>query len=253
MAEEIRSFQRLQHAFAASIRDPENEPGPQGVPAQRMQIYRQLVFNNLKSFLATGFPVVKATLGDKAWPALIKDFLRRHHSKTPYLFEISEEFLAYLQNERGTTETDPPFLLELAHYEWVEQALLISDAELPAENPLLLDDPLSQTIYLSELAWPLAYRFPVHRIGPEYQPDCPPAEPTFLLVYRDRDDQVKFLEIGSGAYLLLETLRSEGPLQATVALTETAIAGSADQQDFTSSHRLLLADLAQRAVIGACG
>ena len=151
------------------------------------------------------------------------------------------------------TETDPPFLLELAHYEWVEQALLISDAELPAENPLLLDDPLSQTIYLSELAWPLAYRFPVHRIGPDYQPNCPPAEPTFLLVYRDRDDQVKFLEIGSGAYLLLETLRSEGPLQATVALAETEIAGSADQQDFTSSHRLLLADLAQRAVIGACG
>ena len=101
MAEEIRSFQRLQHAFAASIRDPENEPGPQGVPAQRMQIYRQLVFNNLESFLATGFPVVKATLGDKAWPALIRDFLRRHRSKTPYLFEISEEFLAYLQNERG--------------------------------------------------------------------------------------------------------------------------------------------------------
>ena len=96
--------------------------------------------------------------------------MRRHHSKTPYLFEISEEFLAYLQNERGTTETDPPFLLELAHYEWVEQALLISDAVLPAENPLLLDDPLSQTIYLSELAWPLAYRFPVHRIGPDYQP-----------------------------------------------------------------------------------
>ena len=123
MAEEIRSFQRLQHAFAASIRDPENEPGPQGVPAQRMQIYRQLVFNNLKSFLATGFPVVKATLGEKAWPALIKDFLRRHHSKTPYLFEISEEFLAYLQNERGQTDNDPPFLLELAHYEWVELAL----------------------------------------------------------------------------------------------------------------------------------
>ena len=74
MAEEIRSFQRSQHAFAASIRDPENEPGPQGVPAQRMQIYRQLVFNNLKSFLATGFPVVKATLGDEAWPAANQGF-----------------------------------------------------------------------------------------------------------------------------------------------------------------------------------
>jgi uncharacterized protein len=93
----------------------------------------------------------------------------------------------------------------------------------------------------------------VHRIGPDYRPNCPRVKPTFLLVYRDRDDQVKFLEIGSGAYLLLETRRSEGPLESTVALTETAATtSSADQQDFVSSSRLLLADLAQRAVIGGC-
>ena len=251
MVEEIPSFQRLQRAFAASVRDPENNSLPQGVPGQRMQIYRQLVYNNLDSFLGSGFPVLKTTLGEEMWAALILDFLRRHHSKTPYLFEISEEFLTYLQNERGQREDDPPFLLELAHYEWVELALAIAEAEPPAENPRLLEDPLSQTIYLSELAWPLAYRFPVHRIGPTLQPRSPPVEPTFLLVYRDRDDQVRFLEIGSGAYALLDVLRRQGPVDASAALTATAPTDkSVDPCALASSSRLLLADLAQRAVIG---
>ena len=48
MGNEMRPFQRLQHAFAASIRDPENNPQPKGLPAQRIQIYRQLVYSNLE-------------------------------------------------------------------------------------------------------------------------------------------------------------------------------------------------------------
>ena len=117
MPEATRPFQRLQYGFAASIRDPENQPRPQGVPAPRMQVYQELIYNNLESFLATGFPVLKATAGDAMWRALIRDFLRCHQSKTPYLAELGEEFLTYLQNERTQIESDPAFLLELAHYE----------------------------------------------------------------------------------------------------------------------------------------
>jgi uncharacterized protein len=253
MPEAVPPFQRLQYAFAASIRDPENQPRPPGVPAHRMQIYWKLAYNNLESFIASGFPVLKATLGEAMWQALIRDFLRCHQSKTPYLAEIGEEFLRYLQDERGEVDTDPPFLLDLAHYEWVELALLIAETVLPAETPALLEDPLSQTIYLSELAWPLAYRFPVHRIGPDFRPHCPPAEPSFLLVYRDRDDRVRFLEISSSIYLLLDLLRRKGPLDAAAALTEAgATITSGDYHAFISGSRALLAGLAKRAVIGAC-
>jgi uncharacterized protein len=158
---------------------------------------------------------------------------------------------SYLQDERGEVDTDPPFLLELAHYEWVELALLIAETALPAQTSALLEDPLSQTIYLSELAWPLAYRFPVHRIGPDFRPRCPPAEPTFLLVYRDRDDRVRFLEISSSIYLLLDLLRRKGPIDAAAALTEAAATmTSGDHSAFVSGSRRLLADLAQRRVIG---
>ena len=250
MPEPIRPFQRLQHAFAASIRDPENRPQPPGVLPQRMKVYQKLIYNNIASFIASGFPVLKATLGEAMWQALIRDFLRDHQSKTPYLAEIAEEFLMYLQDERVEVPTDLPFLLELAHYEWVEYALLLAEAVPPTEAPALIENPLSQKIYLSELAWPLAYRFPVHRIGHTFRPKRPPAQPSFLLLYRDRSERVRFLEISSAIYLLLDLLRNKGPIEATAAVTEiTAIIGPADRDAFVSGIRPLLADLAQRSVI----
>lgn len=252
MGEKLLPFQRLQQAFASAIRDPQNHTGLEAAAPQRVQIYRQLAYNNIESFLATGFPVVKAILGDAAWPALIRDFLRRRRCRTPYLFELGEEFLSYLQGERGQKEEDPPFLLELAHYEWVELALLIAQASPPEENPALLEEPLSQTIYLSDLAWPLAYRFPVHRIGPHYVPTAPPAEPTFLLVYRDRSDEVSFLEIGDGAYRLLDELQRTGPVEAAAALGATAGPDGLDAEASSFSPRALLIELAKLSVIGAC-
>ena len=187
-----------------------------------------------------------------AWPPLVRDFLRRRRCQTPYLFELGEEFLAYLQDERGRKEEDPPFLLELAHYEWVELALLIDGASPPEENPALVEEPLSHRIYLSELAWPLAYRFPVHRIGPDFLPAAPPAEPTFLLVYRDRSDEVNFLEIGAGAYQLLAALQQAGPIEASSFLSEIAPPGGLDEQGLSRERHALLIELAKLSVIGAC-
>ena len=66
------------------------------------------------------------------------------------------------------------------------------------------------TAVLSPLAWPLSYRFPVHRIRPDYQPASPPEEPTHLLVYRNRKDEVRFMELNAITRLLLQ-IRVERP------------------------------------------
>jgi uncharacterized protein len=47
---------------------------------------------------------------------------------------------------------------------------------------------------ISPLAWLLNYRFPVHRISPEFQPQAADMDPTYLLVYRDHDYEVRFIE-----------------------------------------------------------
>jgi hypothetical protein len=74
-------------------------------------------------------------------------------------------------------------------------------------------DLLSQRIVVSPLIWPLAYRYPVHEIGPQYQPADPPEQPTHLVVYRRDDDKVKFL-LGNAVTLRLIELLGGVPLGA---------------------------------------
>ncbi len=201
-------FRAKQREFAAFIRDPEQNPAPEDVPAARISMYRELFFNNIDNFLSSNFPVLRTILNDQQWFALAQDFFAKHPCKTPYFTEIPEEFLLYLQNERANTE-DLPFLLELAHYEWVEMALSIAHDD-NVINPAMPDKWLTQTIQLSPLAWSLVYQYPVHKIAPSYLPLTPPSLPTFIVVYRDASDEVNFLEITPMTYRFLELIQQDG-------------------------------------------
>lgn len=201
-----RPFQRLQREFAAHLRDPRNHPPPPGIESRRMKIYRDLFYNNIEGFLANAFPVLRKITPDRRWHAMVRDFYSRHESHQPLFHRIAEEFLAYLEQGRGTVRGDPPFLMELAHYEWVELALAVATTELdsvPADRKGAL---LHSIPVVSPLAWALDCRFPVHRIGPEFQPKRPAAHATHLLVWRDRQDQVNFLETNPVTARLMQLL-----------------------------------------------
>lgn len=148
--------------------------------------------------------MLRRLIPDDPWRSLVRDFYARHHCHSPLFLEIGREFLAYLEQERGRRPEDPSFLRELAHYEWVELALAVSEADPEDRGPLDPDgDLLGGTPLLSPLAWPLRYRFPVHRIGPDFQPTEPGGPPTYLTVYRDREDRVRFLEINAATHALV--------------------------------------------------
>ncbi len=187
-------FMQQQYAFAAHIRDPQRNAAPAGIEDRRMGIYRELFYNNVEGFLNNAFPVLRTIVDDASWHAMARDFFSRHHCRTPLFLEIPREFLNYLDEERGDHDDDPPFMRELAHYEWVELALSIAeeDTRLDVDTD---GDLLDNAPVLSSLAWPLSYQYPVHQISHEFQPSEPGQEPTYLLVYRDSDDEVSFLEL----------------------------------------------------------
>lgn len=191
---ELPDFKQQQYKFTAHIRDPENNPLPDGVEDRRMAIYRDLLFNNVNSFLEGSFPVIRSLYRDEAWLKLARKFFAQHHSSTPYFLEIPQEFLVFIETEYQLTHEDPPFLRELAHYEWVELALMVSSEEPDLEKINLHGDLLSGRPVVSPLAWSLAYQWPVHQLGPDYRLDQPPEQPTYLIVYRDAEDDVKFIE-----------------------------------------------------------
>jgi len=223
----------LQRDFAACIRDPARAGLPPGVAPRRMQVYRELFFNNVEGLLASNFPVIRS-LYDDDWNALIAAFLHDHRAQTPLFPEIGREFLRWLERRREDGRDDAPFLLELAHYEWAELALALDEQEIAAIAHDADGDVIAGVPVLSPLAWVLGYRFPVHRISADFRPTEAPAEPTLLLLIRDRRDEVGFLEINALTAALIERLRANteasGADVVAALLAEVAPANAAALQ-----------------------
>lgn len=203
------TLEELQRRFAAHLRDPASAPPPAGIEDRRLQVYRDLFINNVSGLLAGTFPVLRAILGPERWSRLARDFYRDHRCHTPLFLEIPREFLDYLADERPPAADDPPFLYELAHYEWVDLALTVAEEEIAGVPADPDGDLLRGVPVLSPLAWPLAYRYPVHRISHEWQPTEPPDEPSFYIARRDRDERVGFLQVNAVTLRLLERLQLE--------------------------------------------
>jgi hypothetical protein len=201
----MKSFQETQLAFAQHLRAPDLYPAPADMDDRRMGIYRELIYNNIENFIANVFPVLRSLLNDAHWHSMVRDFIHRHHCQTPYFLEISEEFLQYLMQERGLCDGDPAFLLELAHYEWIELALDVNEANIPAVS-VYPEVPLLSKPRVSPLAICLNYQYPVHKIAPRYQPLLP--EPAQLVVYRNREDKVGFMAANAMTLRLLHLLQT---------------------------------------------
>jgi len=201
-------FQALQYAFAAHLRDPERNAPPPDLDDRRLQVYRELFYNNVEGLLAGNFPVIRAILPDAEWHVLVRAFLSDHRSHTPLFTEIGREFIRFLEARAEAGRADPPWLVELAHYEWVELALLIDEHRIEDVPHVRAGDLLAGQPVISPVAWPLVYRFPVHRLSAEYRPDQPPAEPTCLIVVRGRDDEVSFMVVNAATIQLLEMVKA---------------------------------------------
>jgi hypothetical protein len=203
--DQLPAFQRAQLEFTATIRDPINHKTPDGIEEQRMAVYRELVSNNIEDLLASFFPVLKEITPPSKWHAMVRAFIANHKCRTPIFMKLAEEFLQFLQSEHSPQTGDPEYLLELAHYEWMEIAASVAD-----EEPKLIDinregNLLDEAPAISPLTWPLHYQYPVHKVSPDFHPAG--SGQTFLVVYRDFADDVQFMELKPVSARLLDLLK----------------------------------------------
>jgi hypothetical protein len=245
---------QLQRKFTSHLRDPEGADLPEGIEDRRMAVYRDNVFRGNRRLLAANFSVLRSLYGDGEWDRLIRNFLRHHRSRTPLFPRLPQEFLNYLQEEHNPADEDPPFLLELAHWEWVQKALLTADREVEAAALDPDGDLLSGTPLVSPLAQVCSYTFAVHEIGADNQPAAPPELPTHLLAYRNRKHQVRVMGLNAISVLLLARLQeNEASSGETVLRAVASEIGHADADAVIAHGRALLEDWRARDVIlGTC-
>ncbi|BBP02793.1 DUF2063 domain-containing protein [Sulfuriferula plumbiphila] len=220
-APELLAFQRYQFAFTAHLRDPKAHPRPRAVEARRMAVYHELLYNSVESALLACFPVLRRVLGKRKWGKLIRSFFAQHRSRTPYVRQIPDEFIRFLQDEWTPAADYPPFMLELAHYEWIELVLSVSarEADLSELDPRA--DLLERRPALNPVLALLSYVYPVHRISPRFKPVQAPAQITQLLVLRDLADRIRFIVLNPVSARLVSLLET-GELSGRAALLRLA-------------------------------
>jgi hypothetical protein len=234
--------------MARYLRNPELETAPAGIESRRLKIYQDLIYNNIEGFISGGFPVLRSLFDEQQWHDLVRRFIDGHRCHTPYFLEISQEFLKFLMEDYEARDCDPPFMAELAHYEWVELALDVSQEKLQGPDGL---DPLIAVPVISPLAWLLNYQFPVQRIGASFRPDAA-SEATYLVVYRDREDTVKFMELNAATARLLELLRDNTTASGTQLLEKLALQLGMEARDVIGFGSEILQQFVDLTIISHC-
>ena len=195
-------FKSVQRQFTQHMRDPEQAPAPADIEDRRMDIYRGLLYRNVEGFMANSFPVLRKVTNDENWHDMIRDYFKNHQAQTPLFPKMPQEFLQYLEQERQN-ESDPPWMLELAHYEWIEMSLMLDAREI-STGKRSVEVTASTIPKINPLTMVLTYQYPVHKIGPKFIPDEAPETPSYLLVYRDEKDEVGFIELNPVSARLIQ-------------------------------------------------
>lgn len=247
---ELPGFMQTQYAFAAHIRDPQHAPQPAGVESRRMAIYNELFYNNVEDFMSSSFPVLRSLYEEEAWHALIRTYFSRHRSTTPLFPEMPREFLKFLEDEYEAQAADHPFMLELAHYEWLELALALADEQNNSDDIDPTGDLLAGKPVLSSLAWPQHYHYPVHKICTAYTPSAEERVDTHLLVYRDQQDEIHFMELNPVTALLIQLIKQGLHASGRECLEDIARQlNHPNPQTVVNAGLAILNDLHQRRVV----
>jgi uncharacterized protein len=233
------SLHNFQHDFSTYLRDPKKSQMPHGISARPVSIYEELLFNNICGFIDACFPVAKSLFAEKRWRVLCRAFFRDWQSHTPYFSKIPEQFVLYIKTNSAELKL-PAYLPDLLHYEWLE--LDVDTAEDKA-----IGSSSSRRLTLNSSVRYAQYNWPVHRISRAYRPRK--AQDTFLLLYRNADFDVKFLEINEITAQLLDIL-SDAPTSAKDALKQLAKKLGYANPDALQMHGyVLLADLIKQNII----
>jgi len=250
---DVPDLMAYQAAFAARIRDPDGQPTPRGVDPRRMRVYEELLFNNLDGFLRPCYPVTREILGERAWQETVRSFFVEHRCQATLFRDIPGEFLGWMEKRAEDLFPERPFLYEFMHYEWLEMIVSFCTDEVACKTPDPDGDLLSAVPILDCSVRLACYQYPVHRIGPDFQPREADGQQYCFLVFRNSDDAVRFIVLNPVAARMVELLAQGRFCGLDVLLQIARELGHQDAAYVVETGRKLLADLRRTGVIVGAG
>ena len=243
----MKFLKKTQYAFIQHIKNPQAHPFDGGIEERRLKIYRDLFFNNILGFLSSGFPVLESLYSEQQWQVLARKFFIEHTCRSPYFIDISKEFVEYLNSEYALTDSDPAFMIELAHYEWLELDISVRQS---SQITKVWDGHSQITqVQMSDLASLVSYRYPVHQVRSDFQP-TEAIDVVYLVIYRDTTDDVNFTLVNAVSAHLLNIITQQGMVSID-SLGKTMIAAmpQLDVQQITESLQQVIKQLLKQEIL----
>ena len=196
----------FQRDFAAYLRHPTQRPPPGGMAERPARLYADLLFNNISAALDSCLPISRNQVDNGQWREIQRSYFRDARPQTPLLWEIPGEFAEYLAENRDRYEL-PPWVPELAHFEWME--LAVETHDVPYPNDIDDGDLLAMCPVANPTANLLAYCWPVQDL---VQGAKPPIErrPSLLIIWRDLTETVRFEQVSPAAARIFELIEDGG-------------------------------------------
>lgn len=152
---------------------------PVGVKRKhRLTVYRELIRNNLESFVEPVFPIARTLISSAMWEEWLSDFAQSSYRESPLFRNIAENFLEMLSQYPKTRLS--PALLQLMRWEWIEMAVDIAPGAVTTSAS---GQQLNPTLRIE------AFDYPVHEMAAKGK--LLPAQPTVLAAWRTKEHQVR--------------------------------------------------------------
>ncbi len=192
-----------------------------GVTANRVQHYRRLIYNIADDTLRTAYPLTYNLLEEQKWYELVDDFFSHHKCQSYKVWEMPLELYEYVSRNKHNLHGRYPFINELLWFEWLEVKLFMMEDIAPEEystvGDYVKDVPVFNPEYTIE-----KFEYPVHKKNAKHI-TSEDVNTYYVLMYRDKEGKVQFLDISTFFAWLIETIHNNNvsveDLSETAAVT----------------------------------
>ncbi len=200
---DVLDFQQVQQQLCRELRTA--APDSQWIDSRRLQVYQELLRNNVNTFIDTCYPISQRLLGESVWADLAEDFFAQSRCDSPFYYDISLAFREYLEDANHVVLSSYPWLRELLHVEWMELHVDLAEFDWPVPQVVDLDE--SVAYHLSVPVWVLAYQWPVYQWTTQTSLEqIGESDPSCILVWRSREHHLQQLQVSPMAAFLIEQM-----------------------------------------------
>jgi hypothetical protein len=214
---------------------------------RRLGLYRQLVRHNVVNVVGTMLERTRARLDAHVpgeFDRSVDGFLASQGPRTPHLRDVPSELLSWAAPRWRADARIPAWLPDHAELELVD--FTIGVAPRPPEPPPLAEVTADRSLVFGDPRIIVHLEWAVHE---SREVDEQPAKrPVHLLVYRDAQHAVRYLELTPLASSILELLFAGRPL-AKAMVEACASSGHPMDDAVLGGAARLLADLGERGVL----